>query len=123
MGIISDDDAARFWARVEMTEHCWYWLCQKRWAPRPTLVRANNYSTFAAGNRSYAVHKLAYLLAGGTIGKGMVVRHLCGDSGCVNPSHLLAGTYRENMLDQWWHRRNPGTMAPRYYAEAPHVDR
>ena len=34
--------------------------------------------------------------------KGKVARHLCGNRWCINPEHIVAGTRRENMLDDSW---------------------
>lgn len=110
MAIISDEEQARFWARVEKTEQCWYWLQRRRWSSRHILERAPGYGTFVAGGKSYAAHKLSYLITHGDITKGLVVRHRCGDSRCVNPEHLIAGTQSENMRDMWFHRANPGTL-------------
>lgn len=110
MAIIADEEQARFWARVEKTEQCWYWLQRRRWSSRHILERAPGYGTFVTGGKSYAAHKLSYLITHGDIAKGLVVRHRCGDSRCVNPEHLIAGTQSENMRDMWFHRANPGTL-------------
>ena len=45
-------------------------------------------------------HVMAIELAGKTLGPGMVVRHLCGNSRCCNPEHLTLGSHRENMADK-----------------------
>jgi hypothetical protein len=44
-------------------------------------------------------HRLACTLANGPIPEGQVVRHRCNNTLCIRPSHLAAGTYRENLAD------------------------
>ena len=107
---IPDSERDRFWARVEKTDRCWFWLQYRRYSRRMTLVRARGYGIFRTGSKTYSAHKLAYLLVYGAIGPGLVVRHLCGDSRCVNPEHLRIGTQSENMQDYWFHRVNPGVL-------------
>ena len=35
----------------------------------------------------------------GPLGEGHLVRHLCGNKLCINPDHLVEGTYSENNFD------------------------
>lgn len=112
----------RFWARVEKTDRCWYWLQYERWARGKPLVRARGYGTFKAGDKAYAPHKLAYLLAKGNVPKGLVVRHRCGDSRCVNPEHLLLGSQSDNARDMWFHRANPGQLVPETWNQQDAMD-
>lgn len=110
MEFITRSDEDRFWARVEKTNHCWYWLRYKRWSCRKIMERATHYGIFKLGDKSYSAHKLAYILTYGDVPDGLVVRHRCGNSGCVNPEHLIIGTQSENMQDLWFHRANPGML-------------
>jgi hypothetical protein len=33
------------------------------------------------------------------INEGMLIRHVCNNSSCINPKHLLIGTHEDNMND------------------------
>jgi hypothetical protein len=65
-------------------------------------MRSNGYGMFRI-NRSpsnrWLAHRLMWRLVNGEIQPGMVVRHLCGNRGCVCPEHLAIGTQRDNMHD------------------------
>lgn len=50
-------------------------------------------------SRVQFVHRMSYLQHKGTIGDGMVVRHLCNNKKCYNPAHLEIGTQLENYED------------------------
>lgn len=88
--------AARFWASVDNVETpnlCWPWLGSRL---------ANGYGATALPlpGRTTAF-RVAYHLANRieALPAGQVIRHLCGQKSCCNPSHLLAGTKRENYED------------------------
>ena len=103
---IVDDPAFAtfFWARVRRGApgSCWLWTAS---------LTAGGYGQFAlslAGRqRRFFAHRLAYLLANGSIpagtrpdGKrGAVVRHDCDTPACCNPAHLRLGTQRDNVHD------------------------
>lgn len=44
-------------------------------------------------------HRLAYQLIRGNIVPGHIVMHSCDNKTCVRPSHLRAGTQKENIED------------------------
>ena len=52
-------------------------------------------------------HRVIYEILGETIPEGMVVRHSCDNKKCVNPDHLIVGTYKENALDCIERHPNP----------------
>lgn len=60
-------------------------------------------------------HRIAFVLANGSIPEGTDVLHKCDNPPCGNPAHLYAGTDRENNLDAFSrHRRtNRGESNPR----------
>ncbi len=59
-----------------------------------------NRMQFSYKNRHAAGHRIAYTIAKGEIPDGMLVRHKCDNSKCINPDHLELGTHEENMKDR-----------------------
>lgn len=72
--------ADRLWGRVTRSEGCWEWtgsVNQARWG------------YISVDGEMRLAHRVAYELHVGPIPDGLVVRHLCGNSLCVRPDHLL----------------------------------
>ena len=51
------------------------------------------------GATAVKAHRLSYAAFNGKIPKGLVIRHTCDVTKCVNPSHLLLGTQADNNRD------------------------
>lgn len=83
-----------FWRNVRRTDGdgCWTWTA----------------SYFPDGYGQYKnrrglptrAHRAAYHLEHGAIPTGQCVLHRCDNPSCVRPSHLYAGTQRDNMRDR-----------------------
>lgn len=87
----SPADAARFWARVQMTDECWLWTSAGR--------VSHGYGYFKAGGRQYHAHRFAWMLTRGPIPEGAFVCHSCDVRACVRPDHLWLGNQETNMAD------------------------
>jgi len=82
---------------------CWNWK---------GCVEANGYAyTSLDGLKIYA-HRMAFLVSGGTLIKGLVIMHLCDNPRCCNPSHLRQDTYRANTHDAIFKGRRKGIAYP-----------
>jgi len=51
-------------------------------------------------------HRVHYVKYKGEIPKGLIVRHTCDNRLCINPDHLIVGTYKDNMQDAIDRNRN-----------------
>jgi hypothetical protein len=77
---------------------CWLWV--GRYGPRDYgQIRPGR------GEKEYRAHRLSWLIFRGTIPAGMVVRHRCDVTACVNPDHLVLGTVQDNSDDCVQRRR------------------
>lgn len=71
---------------------CWLW--------RASTAGKGYGQIKLTGERKQAyAHVLAYELAHGPVPDGMEVCHHCDTPRCVNPSHLFAGTRKDNLVD------------------------
>ena len=87
--------AARFESKVERVPFmpCWIWT---------GAANERGYGVIGVGGRKAGnerAHRLAYRLYKGEIPEGKYILHKCGNTFCVNPSHLEAGDQKENAAD------------------------
>lgn len=82
-----------FWANVAKCDgsedSCWLWI-----GASPN----GRYGQVVLGGRRQLAHRVAYELVKGPIPDGLTIDHLCRMPRCVNPAHLEAVTFKENVL-------------------------
>lgn len=69
---------------------CWPWKGS---------VNGAGYGQIEWNNKGYRANRLIYAFTHAAIPFGLVVRHTCDNPICVNPSHLVLGTPKDNCMD------------------------
>jgi hypothetical protein len=97
-------DRARFFRYVAAgdPDQCWEWQSSKN---------NSGYGKFWLNGRTDLAHRVSYKLHQGPIPARLQVRHICDNPPCVNPSHLLVGSGKDNArdaLDRGRYRRGSG---------------
>jgi hypothetical protein len=62
--------------------------------------RPDGYSEIWDKGKRCLMHRYVYQQDNGPIPEGKVVRHSCDNPRCINPKHLLLGTFDDNMKDR-----------------------
>jgi HNH endonuclease len=75
---------------------CWIWTGAYRARRDPNKPR---YGAILINRLPVSAHRVSYEQHKGAIPPGLVVRHSCDNTLCVNPDHLEVGTHRDNVHD------------------------
>lgn len=80
-----------FWSKVDKRTdaECWPWKGSF----------SGSYGTTWHNGRAVAAHRVAWIKCNGAIPVKAVIRHTCDNPRCVNPNHLLVGSYSDNTQD------------------------
>jgi len=105
---LSEKHIFTFWSRVEKlgTEAgCWIWTGSSR---------NFGYGEQRINNRSYAAHRLSWMMHYGPIPDVLCVLHRCDTTACMRPDHLLLGTQKDNVGDMM--KKGRGSVGERHSA-------
>lgn len=90
--VMSESDTERFWAKVDKSgaDDCWLWTAG---------LGTGGYGRFAVKREAFNASRVALTLSIGPIEDGLFACHTCNVPRCCNPSHLYAGTPKQNAQD------------------------
>lgn len=102
----------RFWGFLpdQNGTECWPWQGGRN---------RQGYGRFKINGLDRLSHRMAYRLARGEIGDGLLVCHACDEPSCCNPSHLFLGTQRDNIIDAERKGRMKGGARERVKTHCP----
>lgn len=79
-----------FWKYVGplTPSECWDWIGHRS---------DRGYGYFRSEGKSVRAHRFSYEFYNSPINEGLTIDHLCRNRGCVNPTHLEAVSFKENI--------------------------
>ncbi len=105
--LVEDEVKQRFWSKVDIKgeDDCWEWKASIS-TSKKVVTRMGSWSPPRYSDLSTNAHKAAWQLTYGHISKDVRVAHLCKNSLCCNPKHLVADT----LTERFWRKvdKTPG---------------
>lgn len=101
MSDYTEKDIAKFHQSYTINEEsgCWEWA-KARQKPGPKgAYRPYGFFQPSKNAKLRMAHRASWMIHNGEIPEGMVVRHMCHNFPCCNPSHLAIGTPADNGRD------------------------
>ena len=98
-----------FWSHVAIggDDECWPFF--------GGYINIDGYGVKSYNSKLWRAHRLAwYLTNDKLIPKGAVIRHVCDNPICCNPSHLQIGTQQDNISDRVKRNRNGDIRGERH---------
>jgi hypothetical protein len=94
---MSEKFVRRFWSKVDkngpimphMETCCWVW----------TRGTRRGYGVVRVSDKVLMAHRIAYILAHGSIPQKLLALHQCDNPRCCNPSHIQIGTDAQNIAE------------------------
>ncbi len=96
LSFLTEKQINDFWNKVNISlkNECWEWTGH---------LYHNGYGQkrYKLGKKTYTfkVNRLSYYFEHGKIPQGLLICHHCDNKKCCNPSHLYAGTVKQNTRD------------------------
>lgn len=92
LAVPSEAVQERFWAKVDTEGDCWLWKA---------AVRASDgIGVFGYEGKILYAHRVAYVIAFGSLPRGAAVRRSCTNPLCVRPLHLVLALRGERGPEQ-----------------------
>jgi len=89
---LTKQDIERFFSKVKIVANgCWEWSGGRD---------KDGYGKMRIGKRMFLSHRLSYKFHFGEVPEGKEIMHRCDNPPCCNPSHLCAGSHKENCQDR-----------------------
>lgn len=86
--------------------NCWNWK---------GILSETGYGRFNIGREFIAAYRFSYIFYKGEIPEDKIVRHTCDNPACVNPNHLILGSYSDNNNDMMERDRHPAQARFPYF--------